>query len=328
MAALFKKYLQKAKVELAKEQLSTALTAINSALHLKAHDLEALRCKVDILRQSGDFEAAASCLMAGLKSHPHLTWWLLELAELLINRLEQPTAALEWLERVFRSRHSTDVEERRAFRLKAEALIDQDRLYEAWLVLRKATHTHTEDIDLLFLRGWVTLQMGRYCASASTFQKILRQKHDHSDAHYYLGVAYEGMGESSLMMRQFELTHQLDRILPPEIRLSCDEFRQLAEQAVQELGDEIPSIRLKIQDYPTETILKDYPHDPRRMGWLQRSKLYLCRVHSPELFFEVFQWNVERFCFTPREVVEEIKVVLQQELADFQYLQPHAVNSF
>lgn len=325
MPALFTKYLHRATTSLHQNNIESALKSINSALHIDPSNLEALQKKVEILQRSGHFQHTVECLTQALQHHPHQTWWVLDLAELLINRLQRPDEALFWLGRLFRCRSLSSTEEQRATRLQAEALIDQERLYEAWLVLRKASSTYPNDLDLLFLRGWVTLQLGRYCASASTFQKILRRNNDHTDAHYYLGVAYEGMGEFTLMQRHFAATYRLDKLFPPELRFSAQQFKLIAQQAIaQETCDDL-HIQLSVLPYPPSSILDEYPHDPRRMGILRQTNT----PHSskPTFRLTLFQWNVERLAFTEHEILEEISIVLQQELEENTPTQLQAIGT-
>ncbi|HAA54662.1 MAG TPA: hypothetical protein DCE42_07880 [Myxococcales bacterium] len=317
MSALFKKYLAKARQDLLQHELEDGLKAVNSALHMKPGDLEALRCKIDILLKLGHFQKAADHLMVGLEQHPFQSKWMLELSELMINRLHQPSEALRWLSRVFRARGVSEEDERRAYRLQVEAMIDQERLYEAWLVLRKACTVFPEEADLLFLRGWVTLQLGRYYASASTFQKLLRIKPEHVDAHYYLGVAYEGMGEASLMLRQFSHTHKLDQVMPPQLRLSASAFRRIAERVLDEMWPLRGAPLLCIRDYPDSSQLAEAPHDPRRMGMLSPNIELSRQGEQPQRWrLTFYQWNIERFCFTPEEIEEEMVAILRQECED------------
>jgi len=325
MRPLAKKYLQKAKTAYAQDRLSQAYKHLDAALHIAPEDPKVLRCHIDFLKEKNLFEEAVNCLLQVLEKQPHQPALVLELAELMINRLQQPNRALVWLNRLLHARCLKPKQEQRVHELEAEALLDQERFYEAWLKLRQALRKYPKNIKLLFWYGWSTLQLERYYAAASTFQKVLRLEPEYVDAHYYLGVAYEAMGEYSLMRKQFATTHHLDLLYRPEPCFSRVELAQIATQILREEWRlESPMIGLQLRNYPDSSILDEFPFDPRRMASLERGYSASRKLSEAKDYLVLYLWNIERYCGKIEEVREEIHLLLQQEFdppggADFPY---------
>lgn len=315
MEALFQKYLDKAKEELRRGQVEQAQEAIESASFMQPEHVDVICCQVEILRARGAFEEAASCLQAALKLHPYRPWWVLELADLLINRLQEPALALDWLGRLLRCNQLTPNQQLRAFRLQVEALIDHDRLYEASLVLHRALSFFPLDLELLFLRGWVCLHRSNYYGAASAFHRILRRRPEHADAHYYLGLAFAALGELRLMRCHFEQAYALDQQEDVPLRFAPEEFAEIAEQVIRfEPFVRLPAVTLEVHPFPPPDVLEDIGFDPRRSGVLLRPE----ESSSPRqhLTLLLFQRNIERFCCSEREIFEELQQIMQREFAE------------
>lgn len=318
METLFHKYLEKAREELCRGRIARAEEAIASASYMHPGHVDVICCRVEVLRAQGRFQEAAICLQKALKQYPYHPWWVIDLADLLINRLQEPALALDWLVRLLNCCELSAPQKLRAFRLQAEALIDQERLYEASLSLHTALAFFPRDMHLLFLRGWVCLQRGNSYGAASAFHSILRRDPEHGDAHYYLGLAFAALGELRLMQCHFEQAYTLDQADTTPLRYSADAFERFVQQSLscESLAD-IPEFHVHIQGYPTLEMLGELGLDPRQPGFLQpptsASVPHIGPLHMPVLI--LFQRNIERFCCSEREMMEEIQQLVLREWA-------------
>lgn len=317
-AALFQKYLEKANKELHLGRFENAQEAIRSASYIQPEHVDVICCQVEIFRAQGHFQEAAQCLQRALKLHPYRPWWVLELADLLINRLQEPGLALDWLGRLMRCTELSSSQKLRAFRLQVEALIDQERLYEASLVLHNALSFFPIDLDLLFLRGWVCLHRSNYYGAASAFHRILRRDPGHADAHYHLGLAFAALGELRLMRCHFEQAYELDRQEEEPPRFARELFEQLVQQSLTpELLAQLPSFQIEIFAYPPPEMLDELGLDPRRPGMLLRPlEGVSCLGHWGSPVLVLFQRNIERFCSSEREVLDEIRGLIRREFIE------------
>lgn len=258
MLSLCDKYLQVAATHLRQGRGEDALRALDAVLHMQPHHPQAVDLKVQIYRSHELFEQAADCLQDALQKHRDNPVWVLELADLLINRLHRPERALLWLDLL--SEHNPRLSDRdlqKAYLLHAEALVDEEHMQRAWELLRQATFRFPENEELLFLFGWVALQTGKYYASASTLQKLQRINPQHADAQYYLGMAYEGLGEYKLMRRQYHLTYELDLRNPPLLVYGHREFELMVRESLSKKWHPI------LARHPQSHPCLSQPTDPR-----------------------------------------------------------------
>lgn len=316
---LFDKYLARAR-DYDEGVEGAALSAIDAALHMAPQDAEAMALKGDLLVRTGFHRKGAAWLRRALRRAPNDRRSLVSLADVLLNHLGSPARALSLAERVI-SDGQADQIALDAFRLKAEALVDLGRLEEAGELVGQALTTHPEEGELLFLDGWLALQRDRPFAAATRLRRLLSQDPVHADAHYYLGWAYEALGEPALMRRQFSQTFELDLSTPPQSRFRFGEFEQLVTLALApgESGGvkgSTGALYPVVEEYPDEGILSEFPHDPRCIGVLLDPSAVDGADGLPPGTTGVmvfFQWNVERLCFTRWEAIQELRQTALQE---------------
>lgn len=327
MALLFDGYLNRARAYLQHEQWEEALRAIRGALHILPTAREAVQCQVDILCGMQEWEQAAEALELALCAHPYWPWAILELVDLMVLRLQRSEQVWRWLQRLRLCHHLSSEERIRGRILQANALLDQERLYEASLCLRNALKDDPRHPQLLFLDGLISLQLNNYYAAASAFHKVLAQDKEHAEAHYHLGWTFRGLDQLRLMREHFRITYELDQLDPTPLRFSPSMFLQLAHEALHQHGqaDYCASIQVATEVMPSRSILEEFPHDPRRLGVLVRdetSPFWDEEQGLPQGTLILFQRNVERLCFSEQDIRDEIVHIVHRELAAFSAWQP------
>ncbi|MCB9639268.1 MAG: tetratricopeptide repeat protein [Myxococcales bacterium] len=315
MKNLFEKYIKKAREERDRGDLAQAMRSVKASLYIQPHDDDACVLLIRLLEEMGEFETAVRHLEARIQRAPYHAWSLLELADLLINRLRRPVDGLHWLARLFRAGGMTQTQELRACRLHAEALLDQQRYYDASLFLRRARNRYPNDPTMLFLAGWSAVRLERHEDAIPLLERLTSLEPKNADAHYYLGVAYESLGKEEAMRTAFSLVFQLDQQQPPSLRYRFKEFRQLVEQIARTTlleGAELLSV--VVEPYPDEQILTTFPYDPRRMSKLTNNLSLLPSIGPrPQKRLTLYHWNIERLCFSDEDLRAEIQLILEEE---------------
>ncbi len=315
MTTLFEKYIKKAREERDRGELERALRTVQSAVHLSPHDDDACVLQIRVLQELGRYEMAVRYLDSRIEKRPYHPWSLLEASDLLINRLRRPADGLHRLSRLFRGGGMTRSQELRACRLQAEALIDLDRCYDAWLFLQRARKRYAEDTHLLFLAGWSAVRQEMFDEAVPLLTYLTHQEPDHADAHFYLGVAHESRGDKEATHAAFSLVYKLDTQHPPQRRYRFDDFRLLVEQLARtHLSDILGYLRVVVEPYPDEQVLQTFPYDPRRVSILSEFRSFLPSIGPvPQKRLTVYHWNLERLCFSDEEILLEVKQILQEE---------------
>jgi len=315
MNTLFEKYMKKAREARDRGELERALRAAKAAIHLCPQDDDACVLQIRILQELGQYELAIRSLDARIENKPYHPWSLLEAADLLINRLRRPADGLHRLSRLFRARGLNKTQELRACRLQAEALIDQQRSYDAWLFLHRARKRYPEDPHLLFLAGWCAVQQEMFDEAVPLLTHLTEKEPHHADAHFYLGVAHESRGNKEATHAAFSLVYKLDTQNPPQCRYRFDPFRRLVEQLARTyLSDALGYLSVVVEPYPDEQVLQTFPHDPRRVSILTEHHSFLPSIGpKPRKRLTIYHWNIERLCFSDEEILLEVKQILQEE---------------
>jgi tetratricopeptide (TPR) repeat protein len=232
--------------------------------------------------------------------------------------LQRSKEAWTWLGRLRSCRYLSKEENNRFICLKASALIDQARFYEAQLCLHSGLQSSPNDISLLFLHSWVCLQRENYYCAANDYHKIIQLCPDYADAHYYLGWTYCALEAPRLMQNCFQLTYQLDSAKNQPLLFSRSDFQKLAEEALNKcfFWERGYSVQLAVEDLPPPSILDTYPYDPRKMGvFLQQPCFDPNAKKQPIGLLLIFQKNVERLLFTAKEIREGLMYFAHSEIS-------------
>jgi predicted Zn-dependent protease with MMP-like domain len=140
------------------------------------------------------------------------------------------------------------------------------------------------------------------------------------DARYYLGRAYQELGEEPAQIREFLAVYDLEAREPaPPCALSRLEFMRQAENAFAELPKEV---RERLSDVailaelrpPREQVARGL--DPRLMGLFDGPPLHERALPSPVRIL-LFQRNIENACASQEEVCEEIATTLLHEIGHY-----------
>ncbi len=321
MALLFNGYLKRAQGFYQQQQWEDALRAAQSASHILPSARDAISCEVEILYKMKDWERAVEVLLRGLRYHPYWAWAILELSDLMINQLQEADQAWRWLQRLKLCPRLSQEETVRCCSLKVSAFLEQDRLFEASRCLCSTLTLFPRDKDLLFLQGWVELQRDNYYMAASALNRVLKQEPDYSDAHYYLGWAFRGLGEFRLMQEHYRRTYALDLLDTTATCFHPQTFRNMALEVLSLCGQtrDCGSIKLVVCPNPPASIVEDFPYDPRCMGVFSSKSHHLAGPSDeylpPTGTLYLFQRNIERLCLTEEEVRDEILHVTNREIA-------------
>lgn len=328
MALLFESYLNRARTCQRKHRWKEAQRAIHSALHILPTSKEAITCQVEIYGGLEEWEQAARVLEHALIYHPYWTWAILELAELSIHRLQRASDAWRWLQRLKMCQFLTKQEQVRWWVLQASALAVQDRLYEASRMLSDGLECFPSEHQLLFLHGWIALQLGNHAGAVSSLERLLKQDPEYADAHYYLALAYQATEQVAPMREQFRWTYALDCEDGSPLYMPTKTFQALAKDVLCAFGQShsCSSIRCVVQEIPPVSVLDEFPHNPRRSGifFCQGKSLDHCEdfFHPPMGTLILFQRNIERFCAGEDDIRVEIFNTCLRELGGIPNAQP------
>ncbi|UNU72792.1 hypothetical protein LU293_06695 [Moraxella nasovis] len=150
-----------------------ALLNINHALKLEPKNLAFINLKIDILKADHQTDAMWQFIKEKRKQLPH---------------------------------------EQSLYLYEIRTLINQGDLAGAWQLLEQAIkNTHNPDVALL--GGLVGLDLGKYKESIAILTPLTHNPELSSQAHYYLGIGYERLQDSSKARTHYEKVSDYDHVL-------------------------------------------------------------------------------------------------------------------
>jgi predicted Zn-dependent protease with MMP-like domain len=161
------------------------------------------------------------------------------------------------------------------------------------------------------------------------FREVAAAEASEAPPAYGLAECLEFVGEYDEAERSYERAHEIDpEGFPLPIRMKVDGFREVVAEAVEHLPDELRThlrhLPVVVEDLPTREVLAhesgDEPLTPTVLGLFYgpslREQSVFDPVTVPPTIF-VYQRNLERFCRTREELIEEIRLTLYHELGHY-----------
>lgn len=102
--------------------------------------------------------------------------------------------------------------EKELYLYEARHLIEVGDLSQAWQLLTQAVK-NTQDKDIILLAGLVGLDSGRYADAIEILKPLTKNTEIASQAHYYIGIGYERLGNPQQARENFEKVHHYEHVL-------------------------------------------------------------------------------------------------------------------
>lgn len=146
---------------------------VNQALSIEPNNLAFITLKLDILRAANQLDELWSYLHQARKQLP---------------------------------------KEKELYLYEARHLIEVGDLSQAWQLLTQAIK-NTQDKDIILLAGLVGLDSGRYADAIEILKPLTKNTQIASQAHYYIGIGYERLGNPQQARENFEKVHHYEHVL-------------------------------------------------------------------------------------------------------------------
>lgn len=277
-----------------------------------------------IAEHEGDVEKALEdCLRAHMLD-PEEFAYLLGAAELAMNALEDPVAALAMSDRALELATEDD-ELIAALLIKAEALVSmgnpEGEDSEAREILDELAGCAIDDPGILCRLGDLRMALGDVDAAAAAYTAAAKEDASWADAFHGLGLVYQERGDHEDMVQAWLQVRALDLAAPlPSLHLDADEFERIASNAMAELPqeaiDRLANVPVFVEDLPSEELIREGT-DPRLLGLFAPEKPSMEGQALSLNAIYLFQRNLERECASPDELAEEIRITVLHETAHF-----------
>jgi predicted Zn-dependent protease with MMP-like domain len=169
----------------------------------------------------------------------------------------------------------------------------------------------------------------RFDESLELFRRVCAEEPDEAPPVYGMAETLEFLGEYEEAEELYERAHALEeQDFPIPIRMKREAFREVVQEAIEHLPEEIrghlDKVPVVVEDLPSREILasesEDDPLTPTVLGLfvgpsLREQSVFDPIVTPPTIF--VYQRNLERFCQTREELIEEIRLTLFHEVGHY-----------
>jgi Flp pilus assembly protein TadD len=200
--------------------------------------------------------------------------------------------------------------------LKLDALLGQNDLNEARRVCARLPRGPFENRAQAFLIGRALFEVGQTEEALPLIEDSAKAVEATSEAHYYLGLAYDEQGRNREATRAFLTSRQLDAELgPPPWALSRAAFDVTVREALRSLPDDLRQVvseeEIYVGDLPGVEVVSEGV-DPRALVLLDAPEEEQKRATNARLF--VYQRNVERVAGAVDRLGSELADALSREL--------------
>ncbi len=215
-----------------------------------------------------------------------------------------------------------------ALEVLGAALVDQERYDEALEPLAAALKAFPADPSISLDLAVALLGVYRLREAARRFRALITADETNAEAHYWLGVATEFLGDEAGARNSYERATALDaECFAAPVRIARDEFEGLIAAAIKELPAELRrhldgEVTISVTDAPGRSLCQseDPPLSPLILGLFVGSALSERSVFDsaslPPMIM-IFQRNIERVARTREECIEELRVTLLHELGHY-----------
>jgi predicted Zn-dependent protease with MMP-like domain len=219
-------------------------------------------------------------------------------------------------------------ESNEALEVLGASLVDQERYDEALPILRTALRGSPDDASILLDFAIALVGVYRIRAGVRYLRRLVARDPEDADAHYWLAVACELLGEDDSAAAAYARAAELDPDCnTPPSRVSREEFESLLSAAIEELPLELrrhlgQEVTLTVTDFPSRSLARaeDPPISPLILGLfvgLSLAERSIFDVPSLPPMILIFQKNIERIAKTREEFIEELRITLMHELGHY-----------
>lgn len=231
-----------------------------------------------IAAAEGDPDEAMDLFRQAMDLDPEYLDAVLYAAELAIHPLGDWEQALELCEEAEQLAADPE-EELDVVLLRAEALLSAGREVDAAKAARQIPPRPFPAPAYYLRAGRVMLETGDTQQAIELLRQALGHPDSLADAHYYLGLAQESLGESDEALEHFFQVAALDRMQPdPAWAFSKDDFEQVVRESLQQLSrqlvGQLDGVPLRVLDHPGLELIAE--------GFDPRGTVFLAGAAGPE----------------------------------------------
>jgi len=298
---------------------AAARTHAREVLRQFPQDPEALTLLGAALRLEGDLAEALAVFESAHAKDGTYPEPALSAAELHLDLTGDFEAALRLGLKVLSMEEAGEEDRGAAHLLRAEAWLGLGAAESGLEELDGIPPAARRSVDALYVRGRALYELERDEEAFDTLGQVVELKEDHADAHYALALIHQGRGEYEEMVWEFQRVREIETGYPPAPHaLSRDAFAALAETALAELPEEIRErlgeVAVLIEDRPSTDLVEE-GIDPRLLGifdGLPYPDKTSGVPRGPDQIV-LYQANLEAFCRSAEEIVEEIVKTVRHE---------------
>jgi predicted Zn-dependent protease with MMP-like domain len=258
-----------------------------------------------------------------------------------------PPLSKKILERVDRAWDALEEGDPEAAGMEAEELMEETRehpevrfLFGAALLesgdpaaaleqLQQCRDLVEDPIILEYYLASTLFENHRFEESLELFRHVCAEEPDEAPPVYGMAETLEFLGEYEEAEDLYERAHALEaQDFPLPIRMKREAFREVVREAIEHLPEDIRSpldkVPVVVEELPSREVLasesEDEPLTPTVLGLfvgpsLREQSVFDPIIVPPTIF--IYQRNLERFCQTREELIEEIRLTLYHELGHY-----------
>lgn len=179
----------------------------NALRHIDSDNSSVAALRAGLLMRLDEYDASLLHINEALKSEPkNLAFINLKLDVL------NTAGRMDELWSFLHTKRQTLTEETSLYLYEIRHLINQGNLAGAWQLLLDATK-HTQNPDVMLLAGLVGLDIGEYRHAIELLTPLTKNPLFASQAHYYLGIGHERLGELTQARHHYERVKDDDNVL-------------------------------------------------------------------------------------------------------------------
>lgn len=264
-----------------------------------------------------------------------------------IERKPPPPLPRKFIERVDRAWDALEDGDTEAAEQAAEELMEETRehpevrfLLGAALLESGDPHAALEHLKLCeglvedpIVQGYylasALFETHRFAESEPIFRRVCRDEPGEAPPYYGLAECLEFLHRYDEAEALYERAHELDpEGFPVPIRMRQEAFREVVAEAIDHLDEELRrhlrQVPVVVEDLPSPEVLAsesgEEPLTPTVLGLfvgpsLREQSVFDPVIVPPTIF--IYQRNLERFCQTREELIEEIRLTLYHELGHY-----------
>lgn len=209
----------------------------------------------------------------------------------------------------------------------AEALLELGAAAEAAQLYESIVEENPEDAASMLGLGFALYESCQFDEAMAALQEALELDPEMADGHFFVGLILERQGDEMGARRSFKTARELDpETYKNPIKLSMAEFEKVVEDVLKSLPEKLrnylANVPISVEELPADADLRasDPPLSPNLWGLFRgqtlAEQLTDKFAHVPSEIV-LYRRNLQRGVQNREELIEEIKITLQHEIAHF-----------